>query len=113
MQGPDDGDTCSAPPPLRWPSEAEVRKLRIGYFEDDGRTPVTAETRTAVRTAADALRRAGFEVQPFRPDVLEEARVVWRKFFVTAGGMLIRPVFKRRERGFRPILGQSLSCVRP
>jgi Asp-tRNA(Asn)/Glu-tRNA(Gln) amidotransferase A subunit family amidase len=108
MQGPDDGDTGSAPVPLRWPSEDEVRKLRIGYFEDDGRTPVTAETRTAVRTAAEALRQAGFEVQPFRPDVLEEARVVWRKFFVTAGGMLIRPMFKGRERDLSPILEQFL-----
>src|SRR5258706_3517811 len=41
MQGPDDGDTCAAPVPLRWPSDGEIKKLRIGYFEDDGRTPVT------------------------------------------------------------------------
>src|SRR6201993_2452645 len=31
MAGPDDGDTCAAPVPLRWPSEDEVKKLRIGY----------------------------------------------------------------------------------
>ena len=60
MQGPDDGDPCSAPVPLRWPSEHEVRKLRIGYFEDDGRAPVTAETRTAVHTARRSLAPGGF-----------------------------------------------------
>src|SRR5579871_3346305 len=38
MQGPDDGDTCAAPVALRWPDDADVRKLRIGYFEEDGRT---------------------------------------------------------------------------
>ena len=65
MQGPDVGDTCAAPVPLRWPSEAEARRLRIGYFEDDGRTPVTAETRAAVRTAAEALRSAGFKWNHF------------------------------------------------
>ncbi len=27
--------------PLRWPSDDVARKLRVGYFEDDGRTPVT------------------------------------------------------------------------
>src|SRR6202142_4182024 len=52
MQGPDDGDPSAAPVPVCWPGKADLRKLRIGYFEDDGRTPGTAETRTAVNTAA-------------------------------------------------------------
>ena len=108
LQGPDDGDTCAAPVPLRWPGKHEIRKLRIGYFEDDGRTPVTPETRVAVRTAADALRSAGFQVEHFRPEGLEEARVLWKKFFVVAGGMLIRPMFHGREHDLSPILKQFL-----
>jgi Asp-tRNA(Asn)/Glu-tRNA(Gln) amidotransferase A subunit family amidase len=108
MQGPDDGDTCAAPVPLRWPSDSDARKLRIGYFEDDGRTPVTAETRAAVTTAAEALRDAGFQVEPFRPSGLEEARVLWKKFFVTVGGMLIRPMFHGREHDLSPVLKQFL-----
>jgi Asp-tRNA(Asn)/Glu-tRNA(Gln) amidotransferase A subunit family amidase len=108
MQGPDDGDTCAAPVSLHWPSAAEVRNLRIGYFEDDGRTPVTLETRAAVRTAAKALGQAGFQVEPFRPDGLEEARILWKKFFVKAGGMLIRPMFNAREHDASPILRQFL-----
>jgi amidase len=108
MQGPDDGDTCAAPVPLCWPSDDEARKLRVGYFEDDGRTPVTSETRVAVRTAAQALRSAGFQVEPFRPEGLEEARVLWKKFFVTAGGMLIRPTFHGREYDLSPVLKQFL-----
>src|SRR5438132_1283009 len=60
MQGPDIGDPSAAPVPVRWPSHAELKGIRIGYFEDDGRTPVTADTRAAVRTAAEALTRAGF-----------------------------------------------------
>lgn len=115
MQGPDDGDTCAAPVPLRWPAHDEIRKLRVGYFEDDGRTPVTPEIRAAVRTAADALRSAGFKVEPFRPEGLEEARVLWKKFFVTAGGILIRPMFHGREHDLSPILRQFLewSAVEP
>jgi Asp-tRNA(Asn)/Glu-tRNA(Gln) amidotransferase A subunit family amidase len=113
MQGPDDGDTCAAPVPLRWrgddqQSADEVRKLRVGYFEDDGRAPVTPETRAAVRTGAEALRRAGFQVDPFRPEGLEEARVLWKKFFVTAGGMLIRPMFNGRGKDLSPTLKQFL-----
>jgi Asp-tRNA(Asn)/Glu-tRNA(Gln) amidotransferase A subunit family amidase len=108
MQGPDFGDTCAAPVPVRWPSDDEVRRLRIGYFEDDGRTPVTAEIRAAVRAAAEALRGAGFEVEPFRPEGLEEARRLWHKFFVVAGGMLLRPMFKGREADLSPTLKQFL-----
>jgi Asp-tRNA(Asn)/Glu-tRNA(Gln) amidotransferase A subunit family amidase len=108
MQGPDIGDTNAAPVPVRWPSEVDTRKLRVGYFEDDGRTPVTPETRAAVRTAAEALRSRGFQVEPFQPQELEEARQLWRKYFVVAGGMLIKPMFKDRESDISPILKQFL-----
>jgi Asp-tRNA(Asn)/Glu-tRNA(Gln) amidotransferase A subunit family amidase len=108
MQGPDDGDTGAAPVPVRWPNDDEARSLRIGYFEDDGRTPVTSEIRAAVQTAANALRGAGFRVEPFRPAGLEEARELWRKFFVKVAGMLIRPMFLEREQDESPILRQFL-----
>jgi Asp-tRNA(Asn)/Glu-tRNA(Gln) amidotransferase A subunit family amidase len=108
MQGPDDGDSCAAPVPLRWPSEAEVRRLRVGYFEDDGRTPVTPETRAAVQEAAKALHKQGFQVEPFRPEALEEARELWKKFFVKVGGMVIAPMFLGREQDESPILRQFL-----
>jgi Asp-tRNA(Asn)/Glu-tRNA(Gln) amidotransferase A subunit family amidase len=108
MQGPDVGDTCAAPVPLRWPKEEELRKLKIGYFEDDGRTPVTPETRLAIRKATEALRSTGFQVEPFRPQGLEEARQLWHKFFVVAGAMLLKPMFKEGDADLSPILKQFL-----
>jgi Asp-tRNA(Asn)/Glu-tRNA(Gln) amidotransferase A subunit family amidase len=108
MQGPDDGDACAAPVPLHWPSEAETRRLRVGYFEEDGRTPVTPETRAAVRTAVEGLRSAGFQVEPFQPEGLEEARQLWHQLFIVAGGMLLRPMFKGRESDLSPMLKQFL-----
>jgi Asp-tRNA(Asn)/Glu-tRNA(Gln) amidotransferase A subunit family amidase len=48
MQGPDDGDPSVAPVPLRKLSRGDLKNIRIGYFEDDGRTPVTNETRAGV-----------------------------------------------------------------
>jgi Asp-tRNA(Asn)/Glu-tRNA(Gln) amidotransferase A subunit family amidase len=109
MQGPDDGDPCAAPVPVCWPAETEVRNLRIGYFEDDGRTPVTPETRAAVQLASQALARSGFQIEAFRPEGLEYARELWTKFFVKAAGMLIAPMFKGREDDESPILHEFLA----
>src|ERR1700685_1156824 len=111
MQGPDDGDTSAAPVPVRWPDRDDLKKFRIGYFEDDGRTPVTAETRAAVRAAANALGTAGFRVEPFRPEGLEQARRLWWQFLGIAGGMLLRPMSSGRESDLSPILKQHLSRV--
>jgi len=111
MQGPEDGDPSAAPVPVRWPSQQELRELRIGYFEDDGRTPVTAETRAAVRTAAEALKIAGFDVQPFRPLGLEQARQLWWQFFGVAGAMLLGPMTNGREADLSPILKEFSAWV--
>ena len=111
MQGPDYGDPSSAPVPVRWPGEDELKKNRVGYFEDDGRTPVTSETRAAVESAAQALRRAGFKVERFRPEGLEFTRQLWWKFFGIAGGMLLGPMIKGREADLSPILKEFSSWV--
>ncbi|MGH9495444.1 MAG: amidase [Candidatus Sulfotelmatobacter sp.] len=106
MQGPDDGDTCAAPVPVRWPEGNEMKKLRVGYFEDDGRTPVTVETRAAIQIAAKALRNAGFEVEAFRPEGLEEARQLWKIFFVKVGGTLISAMFDGQKLNQNAMLKQ-------
>ena len=111
MQGPDDGDPSAAPVPVRWPKDQDLKRLRVGYFEDDGRIPVTPETRAAVRTAAEALKRVGFDVQPFRPSGLEQARELWWQFFGVAGGMLLGPMTKGREADLSPILKEFSSWV--
>jgi len=115
MQGPDIGDASAAPVPVRWPTwsrETEGRKtIRIGYFEEDGRTRVTPETRTAVRNAARALELAGFEVEPFRPEGLDKARDLWWTFFGVAGSMLLGPMLKGHEDDLSPILREFNSWV--
>ena len=111
MQGPDVGDPSAAPVPLRWPSEADLRKLRVGYFEDDGRTPVTSETRAAINIAADGLRRTGFQVERFRPEGFEKSRQLWWKFFGTAGGMMLNPMIEGRQAEISPLLKEFSQWV--
>jgi Asp-tRNA(Asn)/Glu-tRNA(Gln) amidotransferase A subunit family amidase len=108
MQGPDAGETYAAPVPVRWPNADEIKKLKIAFFEDDNRTPVTPETRAAVRAAAQGLSNAGFRIERFRPPCLEEARALWRKYFVVAGGMLLRPMFAGCEPEISPIMKDFL-----
>ena len=109
MAGWDDGDPCSAPVDLRQIQEKIVRDVAIGFFEDDGRTPVTQETRLAVNRAASLLSNAGFRVDSFRPEGLEEARQLWWKFFGTAGGMILGPMLRGHESELSPILREFYS----
>jgi Asp-tRNA(Asn)/Glu-tRNA(Gln) amidotransferase A subunit family amidase len=104
MAGWDDGDPCAAPVEVREIHEEDVRSVNIGFFEDDGRTPVTEETREAVRHAALLLMSGGFNVDAFRPDGLEEARRLWWQFFGTAGGMILGPILRGHESELSPIL---------
>jgi Asp-tRNA(Asn)/Glu-tRNA(Gln) amidotransferase A subunit family amidase len=104
MAGWDDGDPCAAPVDVRELHETMVRSINIGFFEDDGRTPVTEETREAVKGAAGLLSNCGFHVAPFRPEGLEEARQRWWEFFGIAGGMILGPMLRGRESELSPTL---------
>ena len=93
MQGPDDGDTCAAP--VRCAGRATTKssnlqdrlfRRRRPHARHAGNPPGRAHCRRGPP-------RAGFQVEPFRPEGLEEARMLWKKFFVKMGGMLIRPMF--------------------
>ena len=111
MAGPEAGDASAAPVPLRRLSQSEVRRMRIGYFEDDGMTPVTPETRAAVRAAARALEEQGFAVEPFRPEGLEQARELWWVFFGLAGGLMLGPMLAGNDAELSPTLQEFVATV--
>ena len=111
MAGPDHGDTSSAPVSVCHPDASELKSAVIGYFEDDGRTPITPETRVAVRMAVQALERAGFATRPFRPSVLERARDLWWVMFGLAGGYILRPMIAGHEHEISPILREFVDFV--
>jgi Asp-tRNA(Asn)/Glu-tRNA(Gln) amidotransferase A subunit family amidase len=104
MAGADDGDPCSAPVPVQKINDKERTGINIGFFTDDGRTPVTKETRAAVKHAAALLALNGYRVDEVHPDGLEEARQLWWKFFGTAGGMILGPMLRGHEKELSPIL---------
>ncbi len=97
-------------PPLSWQETSieEAKTIPIGWFEDDGLTPVTAETRRAVQDAARSLERQGFTVRPFRPASLEAARELWWTFFMQCGAMFYAPTIRGREQELSPIFREFL-----
>ena len=108
LSGQDPLDPVSLPVALREPSLDELRSNRIGFFEDDGLLPVTAETRAAVNAAAAALGDAGFRLEPFRPGTLELLRQLWWRFFVQCGAMFYAPAIRGREHQLSPIFNEFL-----
>ena len=112
VAGPDDGDPFAAPVPVRIPSDDEVRKLKIGVFEDDRRTPVTPQTRKAVRIAATTLEEQGFTVEEFRPDNLDEIRELWWNLFGRAGRFVIEPMIEGHEEHLSPTFVQFMEYAR-
>jgi amidase len=111
LSGQDSLDPSSPPVALRELSLSELRTHTIGFFEDDGLTPVTPETRAAVQAAAQALREAGFRVEPFRPRTLEALRKLWWTFFVQCGAMFYEPVIAGKDAQLSPIFKGFLAVA--
>jgi Asp-tRNA(Asn)/Glu-tRNA(Gln) amidotransferase A subunit family amidase len=111
LSGQDPDDPVSPPVSLRTHTFDELRANAIGFFEDDRLTPVTPETRAAVNAAAQALRDAGFRVEPFRPRTLEQLRKLWDKFFVQCGAMFYEPAIRGKRGQLSPIFREFLSIA--
>ncbi|GGH17005.1 amidase [Silvibacterium dinghuense] len=101
-------DPASPPLSLREMSIESAKQVRIGWLEEDGLTPVTEETREAVRAAVQSLEAQGFHVEPFRPAALEEARQLWWKFFMQCGAMFYAPAIAGRQAELSPIFREFL-----
>lgn len=112
LSGNDEADPTGAPVTQRHHTIEDLQKIPIGFFEDDGHTPVTLETRQAIRETVRSLRRQGFHLEPFRPRALEEARQLWWKFFVRSGAMMLDPIIAGHEAQLSPTFQDFLNIAR-
>jgi Asp-tRNA(Asn)/Glu-tRNA(Gln) amidotransferase A subunit family amidase len=111
LAGQDPTDPASPALGIHPVSIEEAKQVPIGWFEDDGITPVTPETRQAVRNAIQALERQGFHTRAFRPKELEEARRLWWIFFVQCGAMFYEATIRGRERELSPTFREFLEIA--
>ena len=117
IAGADAGDPNGHPVGLETLQIADCRlqiegSVRVGVFEDDGIVPVDGDTRRAIRQAAAWLADAGIEVEPFRPDGLEEARELWWAIFGRASRLLLEPLVEGREAEVHPNLVEFIDWAR-
>lgn len=111
VAGPDPGDPCAAPVPLRHWSDAEIRKLRVGCFAEHPLAPVTPETAAAVRSAAGGLRAQGFDVVEWLPENLDRAQRLWANLFCRAGQMAFSPMIEGNDSRISPLYRQFRDAV--
>ncbi len=96
-------DPSSAPVRLPALAETDLRDIKIGYYVDDGVTPVDGEVVAAVREAAAALRDSGMEVERIEMEGVAEAIEAWRILFSVAGWTLTKPLIAGREHELHPL----------
>jgi len=85
-----------------WATGFEKRRAmmngwRVSWFVDDGISPVTEETRHAVKTAAAALADAGLVVEETRPPGIEHGHDLWLRLFSRASVVQLRNVYAGHE----------------
>jgi Asp-tRNA(Asn)/Glu-tRNA(Gln) amidotransferase A subunit family amidase len=83
-------------------ARANLKGLRVAWYAEDGRVPVTQETREAVKNAAEALRFAGLTVEESRPPGVERATELWLSLFSRATQEMVASVYEAREEDAGP-----------
>lgn len=86
LAGPDRRDPFVAPVPLPEPDAATLRGLRVALMVDNGIATPDAAVVASTRAAADALARAGANVEERRPPGVEETDTLFPGVFFLDGG---------------------------
>jgi amidase len=93
LAGPDAHDSGVIPMPWHDALVVEPKTLTVAFFEEDPASPVTREVKRAVGSAAQALARAGVEVEPAHPpDLIEMSREIdyhWKDLAGTPGRTVV------------------------
>ena len=111
IAGYDYADPASSPVPIEILTDRPKQSPKIGYYVDDGFSTATEETRKAVEQAANALKDAGYSIEPFVPEVLDRARELWSVLFIECSASLLRPMIRGREQEISSNLKEFLAMA--
>jgi Asp-tRNA(Asn)/Glu-tRNA(Gln) amidotransferase A subunit family amidase len=76
---------------------ASLRGWRVACYADDGISPVSEETRSAVETASRALADAGLVIEETKPPGIERGHDLWLKLFSRASVVQLRNFYAGHE----------------
>jgi len=79
------------------PDLDQLRSMPVAFYVDDGATKVTNETAAAVRSAAEVLRHAGFNVREARPPAVSESSRLWIELFAEPARQQLCDLYQGRE----------------
>ena len=75
----------------------DLKRVAVAWYIDDGVTPVTEETKQAVRASAQALAEAGLTVIEKRPPHVNRGYELWLQLFSRASVVQLRSVYQGYE----------------
>ena len=85
-----------------------LRGQRVSWYVSDEVSPVTNETKLAVKAAAGALELAGLEVIAERPPGIESGARLWIDLFSPAAAEQMRHIYSGREEDAGPLVRRVL-----
>ncbi|MGI9166104.1 MAG: amidase [Pyrinomonadaceae bacterium] len=88
-----------------------LRGCRVGWYEEDGVAPITAETKLAVHAAVEALKDAGLEPVEERPPAVQSGLRLWIELFSRASAEQMRQFYRGREAEAGPLVRRILAGV--
>ena len=74
-----------------------LRGKRVAWYTDDNTSPVTDETKAAVKTAARSLESFGLFAEEQRPPGVDRGNELWLKLFSRASVVQLRKVYSGHE----------------
>ncbi|PNS14323.1 Fatty-acid amide hydrolase 1 [Sphaceloma murrayae] len=89
--------------PVPW-REVETRRGKIGVMWDDGIVRPTPPVQRALKETVEKLKKAGYEIVDWAPELHKELYEVLGEFFVADGGKTLRTIFEPTQEPFRPEL---------
>lgn len=93
-------------------NEVNFKGLRVGWYDYDGVTPVSVETKLAISSAVRALELAGLELVDKRPPGVESGTRLWVELFSQVSAAALQEFYSGSEDLAGPVARRVLDATR-